>query len=68
MIVTVEDCDCDPGSRYVVPWACGGLAEYYDDELEAELAFADNLASERNAGRYLYWGVHLRGRHVIAVV
>lgn len=62
VVMTVDDCDCATFNTYVT-----GAPEYYSDRRLAVTRFKRWLDAERLAGHYLYWGIHIDGKHIINV-
>lgn len=63
-IQTTPHCIC----KMSEPYADGMYySEWFMTPEKAFHAFNGYLELERQAGRWLYWGIHLHGKHVIAV-
>lgn len=63
MIFYSNSCNCGDVPRF----AGGSHPEFYDGDSMAIRRYRYHLDREGKAGRYLYWAIHLRGRHIINV-
>lgn len=58
-----ESCDCESFGVLVG----GGHPEWYDREETAIRRFQAQIDKENKASRYLYWAIHLNGKHIVHI-